>query len=172
MAYSYSAPTRETHEWQFPFPLGSGEELKTPEAEAYKPTPLDAATQALSSWRLHAGTSSEVISKEDTLKRLESLYLPRDSARVREFISRNAGLAGLLLEAYRQIEVYFGTNPPVALEVVSDPEAEDFEELFAYIITSLEPGEALARLEELDESWFLDQLDRAGGKFNLNLEFA
>jgi hypothetical protein len=59
----------------------------------------------------------------------------------------------------------------VTLEVVSDPEVEGVEELFAYILTSLPVNEALARLHRLDEEWFLDQLDRVGGRFNFNLEF-
>jgi len=59
----------------------------------------------------------------------------------------------------------------VVLEVVSDPEVEDMDELFAYILTSFPVDEALARLAKLDEEWFLDQLDQVGGRFNFNLEF-
>jgi len=49
---------------------------------------------------------------------------------------------------------------------------EGAKELFAYIRTSLPVDEALSRLDKFDEEWFLDQLDRAGGRFNFNLEFA
>jgi len=80
-------------------------------------------------------------------------------------------LVEVLLEARLYLQKYFGPAPQVTLEVVSDPEVEGVEELFAYILTSLPVDEALARLDRLDEEWFLDQLDRVGGRFNFNLEF-
>jgi hypothetical protein len=42
-------------------------------------------------------------------------------------------LIDLLLEGYTHLEQQFGSNPQVALEVISDPETDDSEELFAYV---------------------------------------
>ena len=80
-------------------------------------------------------------------------------------------LIDLLLEAHAYLERYFGLDPQVVLEVVSDPDSNDSEELFANIRTSLPVDEALERLDQLDQGWFLAQLGRTGGRFNFSLEF-
>ena len=105
------------------------------------------------------------------LYRLEEIYSLRDAAAVRRFLQACPQLIELLLEAHVYLQEYFGPDPQVTLEVVSDPEAESMDELFAYILTSLPVDEALARLDKLDEEWFLDQLDRVDGQLNFNLEF-
>ncbi len=106
------------------------------------------------------------------LHRLEEIYSLRDAATVRRFLHVCPQLVEVLLEARVHLQKYFGPDPQVTLEVISDPEAESIDELFAYIHTSLPVDEALARLDRLDEEWFLDQLDRIDGQFNFNLEFA
>jgi hypothetical protein len=105
------------------------------------------------------------------LHQLEEIYSLRDAATVRRFLHTCPQLVEVLLEAHGYLQEYFGPDPQVVLEVVSDPEAESVDELFAYILTSLPADEALARLDRLDEEWFLDQLDRVDGLFNFNLEF-
>jgi hypothetical protein len=103
---------------------------------------------------------------------LEKVYSFRNAEAVRRFLQTHPHLIEVILETYPYLVKYFGPNPQVMLEVVGDPEAEGLEELFAYILTSLPVDEALARLDKLDQEWFLDQLDRIGGQFNFNLEFA
>lgn len=58
------------------------------------------------------------------------------------------------------------------LEVVTEADAEDDRELFAFVQTDLPHQEALARLEQLDEDWWLDASDRAQGKLCMHVEFA
>jgi hypothetical protein len=106
------------------------------------------------------------------LHQLEEAYALRDPATVQRFLRTCPQLIEVLLEAHVYLQKHFGPDPQVTLEVVSDPEAESMDELFAYIITSLPVDEALARLDMLDEEWFLDQLDRVNGQLNFNLEFA
>jgi len=111
------------------------------------------------------------IIESQRLHQFEELYSLRNAATVRRFLHAYPRLVKVLLEARLYLQKYFGPAPQVTLEVVSDPEVEGVEELFAYILTSLPVDEALARLDKLDEEWFLDQLDRVGGRFNFNLEF-
>jgi len=111
------------------------------------------------------------IIESQRLHQLEEMYSLRNAAAVRRFLHTYPQLVEVLLEARLYLQKYFGPAPQVTLEVVSDPEVEGVEELFAYILTSLPVDEALARLDRLDEEWFLDQLDRVGGRFNFNLEF-
>jgi len=94
-----------------------------------------------------------------------------NAAAVRHFLCAYPQLVEVLLDAHVYLQKYFGTEPKVTLKVVGDPEVEGMDELFAYILTSLPVDEALARLNRLDEEWFLDQLDRVDGRFNFNLEF-
>ena len=123
--------------------------------------------------RLHA---AQYVTLPDTIEsqrlyQLEEVYSLRDAAAVRRFLHACPQLVEVLLEAHVYLQKYFGPDPQVTLRVVSDPEAESMDELFAYILTPLPVDEALARLDRLDEEWFLDQLDRVDGKFNFNLEF-
>jgi len=111
------------------------------------------------------------IIESQRLHQLEEMYSLRNAVAVRRFLHTYPQLVEVLLEARLYLQKYFGPAPQVTLEVVSDPEVEGVEELFAYILTSLPVDEALARLDRLDEEWFLDQLDRVGGRFNFNLEF-
>jgi hypothetical protein len=100
---------------------------------------------------------------------LEEIYSFRNVEAVRRFLHAHPHLIEVILEAYPYLVRHFGPNPQVMLEVVRDPEAERSEQLFAYILTSLNADEALDRLDRLDEEWFLDQFDRVGNLFNFNL---
>ena len=64
-----------------------------------------------------------------------------------------------------------GIDPRVALKVVTDPEIAGENQLFAYVHTTLSPKEAFNKMDRLDEEWFLDEINRTRGKFNLNIEF-
>ncbi len=101
---------------------------------------------------------------------LEEIYLFREATAVRRFLQTHTRLIDVLLEAQPHLAKHFGPATQVALEVVSDPEANGAKQLFAYIRTTLPVEAALAQLDLLDEEWFLDQLDRVNGLFNFNLE--
>lgn len=116
-------------------------------------------------------TSSVLIEQEEKLSQIRRIYGFRGEAEAVRFLRMHPALIDLLLEAPPHVERYFGANPEVVLEVVVDPEANDSEELFANIRTSLPVEEALERLDQLDEGWFLAQLERTDGRFNFNLEF-
>lgn len=128
---------------------------------------------------LESHQSIECFSKYDKLwnilesarfHRVEEIFNFRDKSTVWHFLQNNSNLIGFLLDSYIWVIKYFGPNSLVELEVVKDPEADGFEQLFAYIITSLPVEEALRRLSLFDDEWFLDQLDLVGDIFNFNLE--
>jgi hypothetical protein len=84
----------------------------------------------------------------------------------------NPQLVPLLLEAREHVERVFGSDAPVVLAVVENPEAVDsLPELFVYIQTPLPVTAAREKLEQLDEEWWLDALPRAGGRLNIALEY-
>lgn len=119
----------------------------------------------------HGPGSSTIAGREAQLRGLEDVYILRPPAEVRRFLNTQPELIDFLLDAYAQLQSHFGPGVQAALEVVRDPEVENSEKLFAYILSPLPVDEALARLDALDEDWFLDQLDRVGGRFNFNLQF-
>jgi len=101
---------------------------------------------------------------------LERLYTFREREEVLWFLESYPFLASLLLEAYDNIGNYF-PHTQVFLEVVSDPEATNDYQLVSSIATNLDPDEVIDTLEEFDEDWWLDALDRAQGKLCINVEF-
>jgi len=113
-----------------------------------------------------------VVLSQNMTRALERFYSIRSAAAVRRFLHSYPELLEVLLEAHIHLRRCFGSDLQVILEVVSDPEVEGLEELFAYIHTRLPVAEAMAQLDKLDEEWFLDQLDRVDGHLNFNLEFA
>ncbi len=102
---------------------------------------------------------------------LDRLFTVRNPSAVRRFIQAHPDLVDIVVEAHSQVQKHFGPGTRIALEVVRDPDAQDAEQLFAYIQTALPVDEALKRLDQLDEEWFLDQVDLVQDDFNLNLEF-
>jgi len=110
--------------------------------------------------------------KEPKPEALEKLYIFRRSPEVMEFLEAHPFLVPLLVEAHDKIGEYFGPQPEVVLEIVTDPEVDDDRELFAFIQTGLSPEQALDKLERLDDDWWLDAADRSEGKLCLHVEFA
>ncbi len=102
---------------------------------------------------------------------LEQLYVFRKRMEVLRFLDVHPFLVPLLLEAYAKIGKYFEPYHQVFLEVISDPEATNDRQLFAFIGTRLSPDEALDSLECFDEEWWLDSLDEAQGKLCIDVEF-
>lgn len=101
---------------------------------------------------------------------LQLLYTFREPAEVLKFLERDQFLAPFLIEAYSKIRQYF-PNSRVFLEVDTDPEERNSQQLVAFIATKFSPDEALCRLKQFDEDWWLDALDQAQTKLCINLEF-
>lgn len=106
---------------------------------------------------------------EKSLERVKALF-PAETDGVQEFLRKHPALIAVLLDAYPHLARIFGT-PHLTLNVVRDSEGEGEDELFAYITTTEPVDEALAKLDQFDEEWFLDQ-DQTEGRLNFSLEFA
>jgi hypothetical protein len=100
---------------------------------------------------------------------LNPLYEFRGDS-VRDFLTENPYLGGLLFEAYKVIDDHFGPKAKTALEVVADPEALGDRQLFVLIRTELPRKEARARLAELDRTWWFDALPASKGKMEIALD--
>lgn len=106
------------------------------------------------------------------LHQVGELYSFRNAVDIRCFLYTHSQLTEILIKAHTYLRKYFGSNPQVTLELISDPETTGWEQLYAYILTSLPVDDALDRLDRFDEEWFIGQLDQVDGLLNFNLEFA
>ncbi len=96
-------------------------------------------------------------------------YYVQGRSAVEAFIEEHPSLVRLLVEASSAIRRNFGQGQRIILEIVRDPEAEDVQELVAYIDTPLSVPEAMERLNRVDQDWVLPRLDETRGLFNINL---
>ncbi len=114
---------------------------------------------------------------ETVVRQTHSLVLAdrfdlRNAEAVNTFIEQYPELGDFLKESHRRLRRIFGAEPSFVLEVVQDPEASapsDF--LFVNIRTSMPVDEAMVRLDQFDDGWYLDQIDSFGDLVNFNLEF-
>src|SRR5437870_10532776 len=84
--------------------------------------------------------------QENKIQSLLRLYQLRDNRTVTDFIRENPFLIELLFESNQKIREHFGSDVQVILELLVDPEAGNYRELFALVLTELKPEEALERL--------------------------
>jgi hypothetical protein len=102
---------------------------------------------------------------------LEELYQIEDSEAVAGFLAQNAFLYDLLVEAHGKIVEFFGEDADMHLEVSDDPDSGGDRQLYAVIVTSLAAMDAISIQERFDDAWWLDNLMRARGKFNIIVEY-
>lgn len=105
---------------------------------------------------------------------IKQWYALRDNAAALDFLDRHAVLVPTLQEAYGEIRTYFPLSE-IHLEVVSDYDAQDrddSERLVAFIVTSLEPSQAVARLNEFYLAWWFGVTDQARKWLSFSLECA
>jgi len=107
------------------------------------------------------------IPADDALKSIEADYVIHSRSEVAGFIEAYR-LRGLLLEAIKPLNAFFGADSIKALALVTDD--EDSESLFCLIITPGEMKEARRRLRSFDEDWWLGNSVRSGGKLNFDFE--
>ncbi len=101
---------------------------------------------------------------------LEQAYVFKDEYTVRAFIEKNPSLISILKEIYANILRYFPQSQ-IRLNIFSDPDITGSDELAATVITSMSPEEALEKLNQFDENWWLDAMSSINGKISINVEF-
>jgi len=101
---------------------------------------------------------------------LEQLYDSREPVIVNSFLSQYSFLVSLLLEANPHLRKHF-PNQQIFLEVISDPEIIDTNQLVAIVVETSSPDEAFERLKRFDNEWWISAVGRAKGKLCINVEF-
>jgi hypothetical protein len=113
--------------------------------------------------------SSVVSASSGPVETVENLYEIRRPEEVRLFLGEHPFLLPLLEEAHARIQERFPTSR-VFLQVLNDPEAAANSHLIAFVATDDDPAAAFRKLQDLDANWWLTAMDRAEGKFHINLE--
>jgi len=101
---------------------------------------------------------------------LESLYANADFPDVSKFVIDNPYLATLLKEAHGALRKIFPENR-LRLEHRIDPEVPEDEKLFVWVETRASVEDALAQLDDFEDRWWLDNLEKAHGKLLIDVEF-
>jgi hypothetical protein len=104
------------------------------------------------------------------LQSLQSCYAFRDSQEVVSFLEENSALLSLLFEIHGKLREYL-SFPQIFLYVFRDPDSDNDRQLVVSILPDIDPLMADMQLQRFDEEWWLDNLDRAGGKVCITLEF-
>lgn len=92
------------------------------------------------------------ISQSD-IKSLDKLYTLRERTETLEFINKYPFLVPVLLEAPKRIYQYF-PDSQLFLEAIPDPEMVNYVQLVLSILITLEPEDAVDRLNQLDREWW------------------
>lgn len=115
---------------------------------------------------------ADIISYIDELMdRLREQYEFRDSAAIETYIEQNPSLFNLLMNARDKIREHFGSDAHVVLEAVKGLEADNDKRLFVFVQTESSSDEALDRLDELYEKWWIDALSTARPKLSIDVEY-
>jgi hypothetical protein len=104
------------------------------------------------------------------VRSLEQLYGLRKAAEVRHFLEVHPFLVPLLKEAATIVREYFPTSEPF-LEVVADPEVAGEEQLVMHIPVDQDQDKASKALDQLDEKWGFDAIEKSQDKLCITLEF-
>lgn len=95
---------------------------------------------------------------------LEAYGIKSDRGELKEIFEQEPGILDVLAELPEEVMKYFPPDTSLELEVFRDPEDPSLPEISVWIVTSLPVGEALRRLEEFEEGWWLDRIERTGGR--------
>lgn len=113
---------------------------------------------------------SVVLELEKELTGLKELFKFRNVAIVEEYLKRNYTLIETLFEAYLVINNRFGFDTQICLEIITDPETPQFEQLVAFIRTTMNAEDAFDALTSLEEEWWLEHTSFTTGLLCIHLE--
>ena len=116
------------------------------------------------------GIVKEIYEDESDTLLLKDIYTFRHYNIVQEYLNSNQLLYSILIEAANKIECFFPKSS-LFLEVISNPEEESDTHLVIFIKTNVPPTEAVEKLDQLDEEWFLNLPADIMKQLSINLEF-
>lgn len=125
--------------------------------------------ERISYFHRQEATAATVRTNEDQLDALEQLFVTRDTAELRIFLSSRPELVSLIVEAFVSGSQFFPKSPAI-LELVKEHES-DRVGVAMFFTTSTTSDAAMQRLEEFDAAWWLANMTRAQGLLSIAVEF-
>jgi hypothetical protein len=109
---------------------------------------------------------------QSNLERLSTHFSFKDRNGVAQFLQEHPFLISVLFEARQKFDRYFDPETLSSLEVFTDPEDSGNDpKLFALILTDLPTSDASARLDRLDQEWWLSQPYEVKNVMNIDVEY-
>jgi hypothetical protein len=109
---------------------------------------------------------------EYELRQLGDRFFFKNIRAVTEFLELHRSLTKVLFDVRQKVDQHFGPDTQTNLELFIDPE-DDTEDskLFALILTALPSREASARLDQLDQEWWLEQPYEVKCAMNIDIQY-
>ncbi|MFN6472572.1 MAG: hypothetical protein RMY36_023265 [Nostoc sp. SerVER01] len=119
--------------------------------------------------------SGSILENPNTMSELSNCYNIPNAEQVEQFLESREDFKTLLIEAHEKIIQCFdltssSTSTPLALEVITDPEIDNWKQLVVFIPTKKTPEEVARQLEHLEETWWLDA-DNTDGEIAIHVKF-
>ena len=102
---------------------------------------------------------------------LSNVYTFYESSIIKKYLVENRFLIPLLNKIPETIQQYFSAKQNLGLKVSFESESPQASELWVLILTELPATKAFPLLEAFDESWWINNLEKANCKLNIRLEF-
>lgn len=94
----------------------------------------------------------------------------RNSEAVKDYLNRHPDLEDFINRAWPAVVECFGGPVEIVLELLTYPDESAHQELVGWIQSTDTVEVGLERLEQLENTWFLDHMDQVGDRFNFNIE--
>lgn len=94
----------------------------------------------------------------------------RNPEAVKEYLALYPEIENFINAAWPALIKHFDGPVEIALEVLTYPDEVIYKELVAWIQSTDDIQEGLAKLSRFEDEWFLDHMAEVGNKFNFNLE--
>jgi len=88
------------------------------------------------------------------IESLEKFYTFRGKTKILQFLAKYPFLISTLLSVPDNIRTYI-SDSQLSLEVLTDPEINDYLQLFIQISTQLDLDEAIDKLDKFEDDWWL-----------------
>jgi hypothetical protein len=106
----------------------------------------------------------------DKLESLKDKFILREQEDIEYFIEENPSVVDFALEACSELRKVFPTEP-LFMQMYYEPAGEEYDKLLIKIGTSDGARIASEKLDQFDNSWWLNNLSNANGKLNILLEY-
>jgi len=94
------------------------------------------------------------------------------NAEADQFVVTHRSVSQVLSEVYGKISYYFGSEATLRLELFTDPEADQYQQLVVRIKSPLPFSEKMQQLDRFDSEWWAQALSRAQNYLVVTLDFS